>query len=146
MNKRLVIVILQKVAEPQDPPDKSAGKDCGRHEGKAQNRNRKVKLPSEACEPVMVGSDMQPRLFTLAPRDKIPWHCRSECADHYFVLEGTLTIMTRKLKREKSVRVGNRYRIAPGTPHVISNRSGADCRFLLLQGIGKRDRINAGNR
>src|ERR1039457_3564810 len=64
MNKRLVIVILQKVAEPQDPPDKSAGKDCGRHEGKAQNRNRKVKLPSEACEPVMVGSDMQPRLFT----------------------------------------------------------------------------------
>src|SRR5450759_578233 len=43
-------------------------------------------------EPVMVGSDMQARLFTLAPRDKIPWHCHSECADHYFVLEGTLTI------------------------------------------------------
>jgi mannose-6-phosphate isomerase-like protein (cupin superfamily) len=97
-------------------------------------------------EPVMVGSDMQARLFTLAPQDEIPWHCHSECADHYFVLEGALTIMTRKLKREKTVRVGNRYRIAPGTPHVISNRSGADCRFLLLQGIGKRDWINAGNR
>ena len=97
-------------------------------------------------EPVMVGSDMQARLFTLTPQDEIPWHCHSECADHYFVLEGALTIMTRKLKREKSVRVGNRYRIAPGTPHVISNRSGADCRFLLLQGIGKRDWINAGNR
>ena len=78
-------------------------------------------------EPVMVGSDMQARLFTLAPRDKIPWHRHSECADHYFVLEGTLTVMTRKLKREKTVRIGNRYRIAPGTPHLISNRSGADC-------------------
>jgi mannose-6-phosphate isomerase-like protein (cupin superfamily) len=97
-------------------------------------------------EPVMVGSDMQARLFTLAPRDEIPCHRHSECADYYFVLEGALTIMTRKLKREKTVRVGNRYRIAPGTPHVISNRSGADCRFLLLQGIGKRDWINAGNR
>jgi mannose-6-phosphate isomerase-like protein (cupin superfamily) len=97
-------------------------------------------------EPVIVGSDMQARLFTLAPRDAIPWHCHSECADYYFVLEGALTVMTRKLRREKTVRVGKRYRIAPGTPHLISNRSGADCRFLLLQGIGKFDWIKAGNR
>ncbi len=94
-------------------------------------------------EPVMAGSDMQARLFTLAPGDKIPWHRHSECADHYFVLEGALTVMTRKLKREKTVRVGNRYRIAPGTPHLISNRSDTDCRFLLLQGIGKCDWIKA---
>ena len=97
-------------------------------------------------EPVMVGSDMQARLFTLAPRDKIPWHCHSECADHYFVLEGALTIMTHKLKREKTVRAGNCYRIAPGTSHLISNRSAAECRFLLLQGIGKCDWIKAANR
>jgi mannose-6-phosphate isomerase-like protein (cupin superfamily) len=92
---------------------------------------------------VMVGSDMQARLFTLAPRDKIPWHCHSECADHYFVLEGTLTVSTPKLKRAKKVQIGRHYRIAPGTPHLISNRSGADCRFLLLQGVGKCDWIKA---
>ena len=107
---------------------------------------RRSNYQVKRVEPVMVGSDMQARLFTLAPRDKIPWHCHSECADHYFVLEGTLTILTRKLKREKTVRVGNSYRIAPGTPHLISNRSAADCRFLLLQGIGKCDWIKAGNR
>ena len=78
-------------------------------------------------EPVMVGSDMQARLFTLAPRDEIPWHRHSECADHYFVLEGALTVMTRKLKREKIVQGGNYYRIPPGTPHLISNRSATDC-------------------
>lgn len=94
----------------------------------------------------MVGSDMQARLFTLAPRDVIPWHHHSECADYYFVLEGALTIMTRKLKREKTVQAGKRYRIAPGTPHLISNRSAMDCRFLLLQGIGKCDWIKVGNR
>ncbi len=31
-------------------------------------------------EPVMVGSDMQARLFTLAPRDEIPGHRHIECA------------------------------------------------------------------
>ena len=94
-------------------------------------------------DPVMVGSDMQARLFTLAPRDEIPWHRHSECADYYFVLEGTLTVSTRKLKREKKVQIGKHYRIAPGTPHLISNQSGADCRFLLLQGVGKCDWIKA---
>jgi quercetin dioxygenase-like cupin family protein len=97
-------------------------------------------------EPVMVGSDMQARLFTLAPGDEIPWHRHSECADHYFVLEGALTVRTWKLKREKTVQIGRHYRIAPRTPHLISNRSGADCRFLLLQGIGKCDWIKAEDR
>jgi len=110
--------------------------------GATERSNYQVKR----VEPVMVGSDMQARLFTLVPGDKIPWHWHSECADYYFVLEGTLTIMTRKLKREKTVRVGNCYWIAPGTPHLISNRSAADCRFLLLQGIGKFDWIKAENR
>jgi quercetin dioxygenase-like cupin family protein len=55
----------------------------------AKQSNYQVKR----VEPVMVGRDMQARLFTLAPRDVIPWHQHSECADYYFVLEGALTIM-----------------------------------------------------
>ena len=107
----------------------------------AKQSNYQVKR----VEPVMVGRDMQARLFTLAPRDVIPWHQHSECADCYFVLEGALTIMTRKLKRDKIIRAGASYRISARTPHRISNRSDADCRFLLLQGIGKRDWIRSKN-
>jgi quercetin dioxygenase-like cupin family protein len=106
---------------------------------------RRPNYQVKRVEPVMVGTDMQGRLFTLAPGDEIPWHCHSECADFYFVLEGALTVMTRKLKREKTIRVGEHYRIASGTPHLISNRSAADCRFLLLQGVGKCDWIKTGN-
>jgi len=114
------------------------------------NAKRKVatRTPNyqvKRVEPVMVGSDMQARLFTLSHRDEIPWHRHSECADYCFVLEGALTVLTRKLKREKTLRAGQRYRIASGTSHLISNRSGVDCRFLLLQGIGKCDWIKAGN-
>ena len=89
----------------------------------------------------MVGSNMQARRFTLAPRDKIPWHHHSECADHYFVLDGALAVTTRKLKREKTIRTGNQYRIAPGIPHLVRNRSGADCRFLLIS-VTLRQRSN----
>jgi mannose-6-phosphate isomerase-like protein (cupin superfamily) len=107
---------------------------------------RRPNYQVKRVEPVMVGSDMRARLFTLAHRDEIPWHRHSECADCYFVLEGELTIMTRKLKRARKISVGKRYEIAPGTSHLVSNRSGVDCRFLLLQGVGKCDWIKAGSR
>jgi quercetin dioxygenase-like cupin family protein len=95
-------------------------------------------------EPVMMGSDVQARLFTLAPGETIPWHLHRAAADHYFVLEGSLTIVTREPEQARTVAVGGSYRIGPQTPHLIANRSAADCRFLLLQGVGKHDWVKVG--
>lgn len=94
-------------------------------------------------EPVITGSDVRARLFTLAPGDVIPWHYHRAAADHYFVLQGELTISTRRPEETRTVRVGSNYRIAPGSPHLIANRSAADCQFLLLQGVGSSDWIKA---
>jgi hypothetical protein len=47
-----------------------------------QMSNYRVK----GIEPIMVGSDVQARLFTLAPGETIPWHFHRASADHYFVL------------------------------------------------------------
>jgi quercetin dioxygenase-like cupin family protein len=96
-------------------------------------------------EPVMVGSDMRARLFILAPGETIPWHYHEESADHYFVLEGALTILTREPEEARRIEVGRDYRIVPGTAHLITNSSTADCRFLLLQGVGKYDWVKAGD-
>lgn len=90
-------------------------------------------------EPVMIGSNMRARLFTLAPSDMIPWHYHSAAEDHYFVLQGALTVSTRLPEDTQTVGVGRDYQIAPGRPHLIANRSDADCRFLLLQGVGALD-------
>src|SRR5262249_60996783 len=49
----------------------------------------------KSVEPVVVGTDIQVRVFTLADGDVIPWHYHSESTDHYFVLRGQLTIETR---------------------------------------------------
>lgn len=94
-------------------------------------------------EPVVVGTDVQARIFTLAPGESIPWHRHSESTDHYFVLRGTLTVNTRNPDDEHSLDVGSRYKINPGILHLISNRATEDCQFLLLQGVGKYDFIKS---
>jgi len=90
-------------------------------------------------ETVVSGTDVQARVFTLAPGDVIPWHRHSESTDHYFVLRGALTINTRDPDDERMLAIGDRYQIHPGTAHQISNRGATDCLFLLLQGVGKYD-------
>jgi quercetin dioxygenase-like cupin family protein len=95
-------------------------------------------------EPVIKGSDVQARVFTLAPGEAIPWHYHRQSTDHYFVLEGVLSISTRGPDAmERSFPVGTSHKILPGTPHFVANGGSADCRFLLLQGVGAYDWIAA---
>jgi quercetin dioxygenase-like cupin family protein len=100
-----------------------------------ESRGYKVK----SIEPVIIGSDVQARLFTLAPGETIPWHFHSTVTDWYFVLEGTLSIETRTPADHRELIVGECYHIAPKTAHLVANRSEADTRFLLVQGVGPYD-------
>jgi|SRR5262245_43537885 mannose-6-phosphate isomerase-like protein (cupin superfamily) len=90
-------------------------------------------------ETIADGADVRVRLFTLAPGEIIPWHYHSQCSDHYFVLEGTLTVRTRHPERQSIIKIGASHRLAPQTIHQISNQSEEDCRFLLVQGVGALD-------
>ena len=81
------------------------------------------------------------RLFTLAPRDVIPWHRHTEVTDHYFVLRGNLTIETRLKRPHVKLDIGVRSQISPGTDHQLMNNGPCDCEFLLLQGTATYDWI-----
>ncbi len=98
----------------------------------------------KAVEPVAVGSDVQARIFTLAPGETIPWHFHNAVTDWYFVLEGALAVETRAPRDERVVKVGGSYRIPAKTAHQISNRSESDTRFLLVQGVGGYDFVRVG--
>ncbi len=100
-----------------------------------QNAHYRVK----SVRLVMAGSDMQARLFVLAPGETIPWHHHTQSSDHYFVLEGSLTVLTRPPEQARAVAAGQHYAILPGTAHLLTNKSASDCRFLLLQGVGSFD-------
>src|SRR5271167_13342 len=78
----------------------------------AQSQGYAVK----AIEPVAVGSDVQARLFTLAPGETIPWHFHSAVTDWYFVLEGALSIENPGPRRPP--RAPHR----PDLPHNSENR------------------------
>jgi quercetin dioxygenase-like cupin family protein len=93
----------------------------------------------KSVEPVVVGTDIQVRVFTLADGDVIPWHYHSESTDHYFVLRGQLTIETRSPDHRHRLSIGERFKISPGTAHRISNESTSECQFLLVQGVGRYD-------
>jgi quercetin dioxygenase-like cupin family protein len=94
-------------------------------------------------KPVVVGTDVQARIFTLAPGEVIPWHSHSESTDHYFVLNGTLTIERRMPDDRRTLTIGERYEIPPRIAHTIANHGTGDCQFLLLQGVGRYDWIKA---
>src|SRR5205809_4714547 len=93
-------------------------------------------------EPVVVSNDIQVRVFTLAQGDVIPWHYHRESTDHYFVLQGALTIETRGPDNRRVITVGERYKILPGTAHSVPNESASECQFLLVQGVGRYAAIN----
>jgi quercetin dioxygenase-like cupin family protein len=65
-------------------------------------------------ERVVVSNDVQVRVFTLAQGDVIPWHYHSESTDHYFVLQGALTIETRGPDNRRVLSVGERYKNSAG--------------------------------
>jgi len=90
-------------------------------------------------ETVVKGTDVQVRLFTLATGETIPWHFHRDSSDHYFVLEGLLSISTREPESTRTLAVGQTHKIPPGTPHLIANGHEKDCRFLLVQGVGTYD-------
>lgn len=98
----------------------------------------------KSIDPVAVGSDVQARVFTLAPGEAIPWHFHSAVTDWYFVLEGALSIETRAPRASLHLTIGERFSIPPRTAHLISNRSAADTRFLLVQGVGAYDFMPVG--
>jgi hypothetical protein len=56
-----------------------------------------------------------------------------------------LTINTRKPDDAHILETGARYKIMPGTAHLISNRGTTDCLFLLVQGVGKYDFLKGEN-
>jgi len=98
----------------------------------------------KSVETVVDGSDVKARIFTLAPGEVIPWHYHRNSTDHYFVLEGLLSISTRDPEvTTKNLPIGSRHKITPPTPHLVANGGTTDCRFLLLQGVGAYDWVPA---
>ena len=105
----------------------------------AKEQQKRTNYTVKNVETVAAGKDVQARLFTLAPGEVIPWHSHSEIADHFFVLGGELTVETRAPDDYRTLGIAERCQIKAGHAHQTSNRGTRDCRFLIVQGVGRYD-------
>jgi quercetin dioxygenase-like cupin family protein len=87
----------------------------------------------------MIGADVSVRRFVLAPGEAIPWHLHSTTDDLCVLLYGTLRVQTQEPDAEYVLTPGGSHHTVAGAPHRLSNVSGEDCSFLLIQGVGTRD-------
>ena len=83
--------------------------------------------------------DVLVREYTLDAGEAIPWHRHSAVTDHYFGLEGVVSIETRDPAARHEVGAGQTAVVTPPTVHHVSNSGAVQCRFLLVQGVGKYD-------
>lgn len=91
-------------------------------------------------------------LMTLAPGEGTPWHHHSEISDTTFALTGAVRVELRgrpnHLGEEKielrELFPGVRVRVEPGTVHRVVNAGAERCSFLLVQGVGTYDFLEAG--
>jgi quercetin dioxygenase-like cupin family protein len=85
------------------------------------------------AEPLLITEAMRVSLLTLAPGQYVPLHTHSDCTDHMFVVEGTLTVAFQGERPPRACAAGERCLIRPGVAHTTINRGASTCRFLLVQ-------------
>jgi mannose-6-phosphate isomerase-like protein (cupin superfamily) len=77
----------------------------------------------------------------ISATQSVPWHCHSNIADTFYVLEGTLRLELRDPDEEVRLAPGETYRVPARRPHRVSNAGSTSATFLVLQGIGEYDYV-----
>jgi mannose-6-phosphate isomerase-like protein (cupin superfamily) len=77
----------------------------------------------------------------IGPTQTIPWHYHTEAQDTFYVINGTIRVLTREPEEEVCLTVGMTYLVRPGRPHLVANAGDTSAIFLVLQGMGEHDFI-----
>ncbi len=78
-------------------------------------------------------------LMTLDPGQEIPWHSHSQVADTSFCLQGMVEISLREPDETVALTCGSHLEVPVGRPHRVACTGDAQCRVLLVQGVGQYD-------
>jgi mannose-6-phosphate isomerase-like protein (cupin superfamily) len=77
----------------------------------------------------------------ISPAQMVPWHCHSNIADTFYILEGSIRLELRDPDEEVRLGPGETYCVGPRRPHRVTNAGTTSATFLVLQGIGEYDYI-----
>jgi len=88
-------------------------------------------------------ADVRVAEFALGPGDGQPWHHHSAITDTFYGLEGLTEIEVREPARRTVLRPGEKFSVPPNTVHRARNAHAAPSRYLLIQGGGAYDFVEA---
>ena len=92
------------------------------------------RLAYHAARPGFRITEMQ-----IGSTQTVPWHYHTEAQDTFYVINGTIRVLTREPEEEVCLTVGNTYSVRPGRPHLAANAGDTSAVFLVLQGMGEHD-------
>ena len=85
--------------------------------------------------------DVSATILDLAADEEVPWHYHSEITDHIICLVGTIEVSQRSPEVVSKLQPGQRCTVANGSIHRVKNVGGAAAKYLIVQGVGKYDRV-----
>lgn len=77
----------------------------------------------------------------LGPSQMVPWHYHTKAQDTFYVIDGTIRILTREPEGEMCLMAGQTCSLPPGRHHCVANAGDTSAVLLILQGIGEHDFI-----
>jgi hypothetical protein len=141
MDQRIESFLTDVLALAGEDPDavgegvRVALADC-----EASFRARECYAPFRNCSPSSTHSCCTSRRIATVSWDRPPVTAHQLAGSGgTSALAGELTVETRKPDDCRVLGVGERFRVNAGHAHQTSNRGAHDCRFLIMQGIGKYD-------
>ncbi len=75
----------------------------------------------------------------IGPTQMVPWHYHTTTQNTFYVIDGTIRILTREPEDEVCLTAGQTYSVPPGRPHRVANAGETSAVFLILQGVGEHD-------
>src|SRR5712664_3549978 len=66
----------------------------------------------------------------ISPTQTVPWHYHNEVQDTFYVVSGSIRILTREFEEEVLLKPGQTYAVRPGRPHLVTNAGNASAVFL----------------
>jgi uncharacterized cupin superfamily protein len=83
------------------------------------------------------------RVNTLAPGQSTPWHFHTAITDNIFGLDEGIEVGLREPDEDVPLPPGARREVLPRRVHRVVNRSEHPARYLLVQGTGTYDFVEA---
>jgi quercetin dioxygenase-like cupin family protein len=110
-----------------------------------RNRHAATAAPAggESVQVVMQTADVRVAEYVLQPGDGLDWHHHSEVSDRFYCLDGLISVALRDPPQTMLLRPGEAFTVPPKVVHRAVNAADGVSRYLLIQGVGRYDFVEA---